>query len=92
MRVEWSLHAVTDVKAISEYIERDRDLDTANRIIRIIYDAVHSLAEMPGRGRSGRVEATRELPVLRTPYVIIYRVFAERVLVLNIVHGAQRWP
>jgi plasmid stabilization system protein ParE len=25
-------------------------------------------------------------------YIVVYRFFEERVLILNVVHGAQRWP
>jgi plasmid stabilization system protein ParE len=32
MRIEWSEHAVTDLEAISAYIEQDRNLETANRV------------------------------------------------------------
>jgi len=92
MRVEWSTHAVADLKAISEYIERDRTLETANRVTRRIYDAVQDLSLMPNRGRPGRIPGTRELMLARLPYIVIYRALPERVLVLNIVHGAQRWP
>jgi toxin ParE1/3/4 len=92
MRVEWSQPAVADLQRISEYIEQDRSLETANRVSRVIYDAVQSLRTMPYRGRPGRVDNTRELLVQRFPYVIVYEVFDERVLILNIVHGAQKWP
>jgi|HubBroStandDraft_6_1064221.scaffolds.fasta_scaffold1096132_2 toxin ParE1/3/4 len=92
MRVEWSGHAVSDLKQISEYIEADRSLEVANRVSRSIYDAIQSLKEMPNRGRSGRVPGTRELSLHPLPYVIVYRVGPERVLILSIVHGAQRWP
>ncbi|HYU18441.1 MAG TPA: type II toxin-antitoxin system RelE/ParE family toxin [Chloroflexota bacterium] len=37
-------------------------------------DAVGTLAELPERGRVGRVPGTRELVVSRTPYVVAYRV------------------
>lgn len=43
MRIEWSTSAVSDLKAISGYIEGDRNLEIANRITRTIYDAVQSL-------------------------------------------------
>jgi len=92
MRIEWSTHAVADLKTISEYIERDRNLSTANRITRAIYDATQGLLAMPNRGRPGRVEGTRELVVSPLPYIVIYKVLPEQVLVLNILHGAQRWP
>ena len=92
MRIEWSPHAVSDLKAISEYIEQDRSLETANRVTRAIYDAVQGLRTMPHRGRHGRIEGTRELVVSSLPYIVIYQTFDERSLILNIVHGAQRWP
>ena len=92
MRLEWSPHAVSDLKAISEYIENDRSLEAANRVTRAIYDCIQTLRTMPYRGRHGRVENTRELVVPRLPYLVIYQVSEERLLVLNVLHGAQRWP
>jgi toxin ParE1/3/4 len=58
----------------------------------MIYESVQSLRTMPYRGRSGRIENTREMVMPPLPYLLIYRVFEERVLILNIVHGARRWP
>lgn len=92
MRLERSDHAVSDLRAISEYIEQDHNLETANRVTRIIYDAVRSLRAQPYQGRSGRLENTRELIVPRIPYIVIYRVSQGRVMILNVLHGAQRWP
>lgn len=92
MKIEWSESAVSDLKAISEYIEQDRNLETANRVTRRIYDNIQSLQTMPFRGRYGRIEGTRELVVSRLPYIVVYRVLKERVLILNVVHGAQKWP
>jgi addiction module RelE/StbE family toxin len=92
VRVDWSRRAVADLKAIAEWIEQDRDLETANRIARAIYEAVQSLRTMPYRGRYGRLEDTRELVIPRLPYIVVYQVSEERLLILNVVHGAQRWP
>jgi plasmid stabilization system protein ParE len=30
--------------------------------------------------------------VAGTPYIVIYRVGRERIDILRVVHGAQRWP
>ena len=92
MRIEWSPDAVSDLKSISEYVEQDRSLETANKFARLIYDSIQSLGTMPHRGRKGRVESTRELVVSSLPYIVVFRVSTERLLILNIVHGAQRWP
>ena len=92
MRLEWSPHAFADLKTISEYVEQDRSQATAKRITRAIYDAIQSLRTTPHRGRHGRIEGTREMVVTSLPYIVVYQVFDERLLILNIVHGAQRWP
>jgi plasmid stabilization system protein ParE len=72
--------------------EQDRGVDTANRITRVIHEAVQSLRTMPYRGRYGRLENTRELVVPRLPYVVIYQISEERLVILNVLHAAQRWP
>jgi toxin ParE1/3/4 len=35
---------------------------------------------------------TRELPVTRTPYVLAYRICADEIQILAVIHGAERWP
>ena len=92
MHVEWSAYALADLKAISEYIEQDRSLETANRVTRKIYEAVQSLRAMPFRGRLGRVEGTRELVVPALPYIVVYEARDGAVLILSIVHGARKRP
>ncbi len=47
MRIVWSDAAVADLKAISEYLEQDRSLATANQIVRRLYRAAQDLAAMP---------------------------------------------
>ena len=48
----------------------------------------------PGWDGPGRVEGTRELPVPPLPFIVVYRVLegADVVEIVNVVHGAQRWP
>lgn len=92
MRIEWSAAAVADLQTITEWIEQDRGHETANRVARAIYKAVQSLRTMPSRGRYGRLENTRELILPRLPYLIVYQIAEERLIVLNVLHGAQRWP
>ncbi len=91
MRIVWSLFAIEDREAIFAYIEADSSRAAA-RIDDGIEAQVELLATSPEVGRPGRVSGTRELVIQRTPYVAAYRVEAESIRVLRVLHGAQQWP
>ena len=69
MRVEWSQHSDADLKRISEYIEQDRSLETANRVSRVVYDPLQSLQTMLYQGRPGCIEDTRQPLVQMLLYI-----------------------
>ena len=92
MKVEWSPRAFSDLRAISDYIEHDTSAETADRVTRAVFDATQTLFTTPYRGRPGRMENTRELIIQGLPWIAIYRVSEERVVIINIIHGARRWP
>jgi toxin ParE1/3/4 len=50
------------------------------------------LLDQPMMGRPGKADGTREFAIARTPYILIYRVNAEVLEVLRVIHGAQQWP
>ena len=81
MKLVWSPYALSDRDAIFSHIEADSPRA-----------AVRRLTEFPESGRPGRVAGTRELVVLRTPYVAAYVVLPGMVRILRVLHGAQIWP
>ncbi len=91
MKIEWLPEAVHNLSAQLEWIA-ERDPRAAIDVGDALHAAVARLADHPAIGRPGRVPATRELVVRGTPYLVIYRIEASVVLVLRILHGAQRWP
>lgn len=54
--------------------------------------ALRRLGKFPELGKPGRVEGTRELSVVRTRFIIAYRVRDDVVEVAALVHDAQQWP
>jgi toxin ParE1/3/4 len=60
-------------------------LDVQQRII----EAAESLASFPDRGRPWRLRAAKELLVPGLPYVIIYRIARDRVIVLALFHTSR---
>ena len=69
----------------------DENPKAARDLAQRVWTATMTLAEYPGLGRSGRVQGTRELVVIGTPYIVVYRVLHE-VESLRVLHGAMRWP
>lgn len=91
MTVVWSPRAVRHLVQLREYIEQDNP-DAAARTARRISAGIELLVSQPGIGRPGRVPGTRELTVPGTPYVIPYRVHQERLEIIAVFHGRQKWP
>jgi plasmid stabilization system protein ParE len=91
MDVVWSRAARRDFDAIWTGIEA-KSPARANRTGRLILTAAAKLGTMPRLGRPGRAAGTRELVVIRTPYLIVYTVGAAQVSIVRVLHGAMRWP
>jgi hypothetical protein len=49
-----------------------------------------SLENHPRLGRAGTEPGIRELIIGGTPYIVLYRVSGQRVIISTIWHGAQR--
>ena len=91
MIVVWSPRAIRHLTDLRAYVARDNP-DAAARIAVTLLTAVERLAGLPNLGRPGRLSGTRELVVPGTPYVIPYRLRGERLEIIAVFHGRQRWP
>jgi plasmid stabilization system protein ParE len=89
--VVWSPRAIEHLAHLRIYIARDNP-GAANRIAGALLEAVEHLARYPSLGRPGRVAGTRELVVAGTPYVIPYRLRADRLEIIGVFHARQKWP
>ena len=91
MTVVWSPRAIGHLAALRAYIARDNP-GAAGRVAMTLLAAVERLAELPNLGRPGRLVGTRELVVPGTRYVIPYRLRGDRLEIIAVFHGRQRWP
>jgi toxin ParE1/3/4 len=89
--VVWSPRAVGHLADLRAYIAQDSPA-AAGRIAETILVAVERLAELPNLGRPGRVTGTRELVIPGTGCVIPYRLRGDRLEIIAVFHGRQRWP
>ncbi|MGB8535572.1 MAG: type II toxin-antitoxin system RelE/ParE family toxin [Acidobacteriaceae bacterium] len=91
MRIWWTNRASAQLEAAFDFIADD-NVPAAEKQLDIIKRAVEQLANFPEMGRPGRVDGTRELVIQSTPYIVAYRVKAQLVRVVALLHGARRWP
>lgn len=90
-RLRWSADAEADLDAITDYITNENVL-AALEMRDDIEQRLVLLADHPEAGREGRVAGTREMVLAGTPYIAIYRIEPTHVLIIRVLHGAQRWP
>lgn len=88
--IQWRPQARKSLNKIVLYIA-ERNFPAALAMRRRIEDAVLPLSEHPYLFKSGRVPGTREI-VAHTNYIVIYRVKADCVEVIDVVHSRQQFP
>jgi len=91
MKVVWLRRSLWHLRAIKTFISAANPT-AASALLKRIYEGANRLATFPEMGRVGRVPGTRELPIVNSPYLIIYKVGDEKVEILAVFHGARRWP
>lgn len=91
MKIKWLDSAIDNLSNIADYIAEDNP-QKARQLVSKIRSAISNLSKQPSMGRIGRVQGTRELIIVGTAYLIIYRLKPDSVEILRVLHGAQKWP
>jgi toxin ParE1/3/4 len=89
--IRWLPTALAERDEQIDYIAMD-NLAAAIDQDELIERQVDQLLKQPRLGRPGRVKGTRELVVGKTPFIVVYRILGNNIEILNLLHGAQRWP
>lgn len=90
MKLRWTHPALADLRDLHAYIAAHNP-GAALKLARLIRAHAEGLATHPEKGRSGRIEGTRELVVTGTRFIIAYRLTPETIDLLAIRHGAREW-
>jgi toxin ParE1/3/4 len=89
LEIVWSALARTRLREIRAYVAQDKP-DAAERLAMRIVTLVEALRDHPYLGRVGPEPGIRELVMGSTPYIVLYRVQGQRVVISTIWHAAQR--
>ena len=90
LKLVWRARALSDLEAILSFIA-DRNLAAAAGLLAAIETCTERLPEHPFLYRLERVDGTREA-VVHPNYIVIYRVNADEVEIVNVVHARQQYP
>lgn len=91
MKIKLAKLATQDLKAIKDYISRDKP-KAASEVIKRVLEAVENLAIFPNIGRPGRIPHTRELVISGMPLIVVYQVQQDTIFIVRIIHAARKWP
>ncbi len=90
-KIRWLRLALADLDELMVYIAKDNP-EAATKVAGKIWETTRMLSNHPAMGKPGRVPGTREMIVTGTSYIVPYRVVANEVQILRILHGARKWP
>ena len=91
MRIDWAGPARRDLQSIRDYVARDSAY-YADRLVERIVGAVDNLSVFPELGRIVPEVARPDIrELLYGNYRVMYRLQADRVLIVAVVHAARDW-
>jgi toxin ParE1/3/4 len=91
MQLVWTPAAREDLRGIRAYVAQ-HDPGAAKRVGVRVRRTARRLLAMPRSGPPGPLPGTRQIVVTGTPYLMPYRIEADRVVVLRVLHGRRLWP
>ena len=91
MKIRWTEGAENNLVQIEEYIAFDNPA-SAVATINKIFAAAEMLVDYPALGRRGRERGTRELVVAGIPYIIIFAIHRDQLIILRVLHTAIKYP
>jgi plasmid stabilization system protein ParE len=87
MTIEWTSSALENLRDIHSDTAAFSS-PAAEAILGKVLDEIDRLSSVPLIGREGRVEDTREFPLLDMPLVVSYRISDKAIQILAILQGA----
>ncbi|HKV64350.1 MAG TPA: type II toxin-antitoxin system RelE/ParE family toxin [Candidatus Acidoferrum sp.] len=88
LEIVWSPPALARLQEIRAFVALDKP-DAAERLAIRIVSVLEALRIHPSLGRIGPEPGIRELIIGGTPYSILYRVRANRLIISTISHASQ---
>lgn len=89
--IVWTKIALADLESARNYLS-EVSPEFVHKIVTQLRSTLKVLASHPYIGRPGRVKDTRELPLQKTPFILVYRIKQNQIQILTFLHSSRRWP
>ena len=87
MRLVFDERALADLEIIRRWISAESP-KSADTVIEMLLAECLTLIVFPRMGRVGKEPGTREFAVIEYPYLIVYRLVGDDVVIVGIPHTA----
>ncbi|HET7370708.1 MAG TPA: type II toxin-antitoxin system RelE/ParE family toxin [Gammaproteobacteria bacterium] len=88
MRLQWTRVALDEFEHAHDYIAQENP-QAARAVAERLSRATKLLVDYPRIGRVGEDEDTREWPVDKTPYLLVYRIRGDAIELLRVWHTSR---
>lgn len=91
MKLRWTPRAIADLEEISDYLAPvhpkawEQLLDRVEHIADVLLD-------FPLMGKSGLVPGTREFVLAGTPYILVFQLKGDAVVIVSVRDGRMQFP
>ena len=91
LKIKYTRLVLQDLKAGYDYISHENPMG-ARQVMGRLEEILEHLKGQPFIGHKGRVEGTYEVFVSGTPFIIVYQVKSELLVIVSVLHTARKYP
>jgi toxin ParE1/3/4 len=90
-QLDYSARFIANMEAIRDYIALDNPA-AANQVLQTVLSSAEELIDFPLLGHAGQRAGTRELVLPKYPYTLVYRLTADKVRIVAVIHQSRKHP
>ena len=91
MKLRWTPRAVADLEEISDYLIAVSPQAWEHLLLRV-ERLTEAILDFPLMGKAGLVPGTREFVLSGTPYILVFELKDDSVVILSVRDGRMRLP
>jgi toxin ParE1/3/4 len=91
MKLRWTPRAVADLEEISDYLAAASPQAWEHLLLRM-ERLTETILDFPLMGKAGLVPGTREFVLSGTPYILVFQLKDDSVVIVSVRDGRMRLP